>query len=330
MHATKDDTPCPSPAEKRRATSSRDHVDGCAYRTNTPSSRHRSPRSRSTASSSSPRTRGSLHDNDRSMVFVTNTPAGSSHRGSDRPDTKVLRLEEEHCGAYATARFARDLRQLMAAPHLRPSATHPFIQQCQRPRRTPRTDPSPPSRRTTSPAPATAQRACPPRRPTPHAAGRQQHDTDQRAHSVHPPTRLTVWPAWSVLERSRWSPWISMTRSPTVPPAPHLRLRSLARLRSLFSSTGTPTISVTPLPRLRLAAGPHDPSPAGIGAPLATTHPPPARARRTHPSLPSNRQSLLYAHPFEWLRGRRDYGWYTISIANHCGRDGQTNRQFTR
>ena len=65
-----------------------------------------------------------------------------------------------------------------------------------------------------------------------------------------PPASLTLKPRLlnSSSKSCRWSPWISITPSFTVPPAPHLALSCLSSSFSCASSPGTPVITVTPLP----------------------------------------------------------------------------------
>ena len=52
----------------------------------------------------------------------------------------------------------------------------------------------------------------------------------------------------SAKSRSRWSPWISITPFRTVPPQPQRFLNCLARSSRAVGDSGSPVITVTPLP----------------------------------------------------------------------------------
>ena len=68
--------------------------------------------------------------------------------------------------------------------------------------------------------------------------------------SVQPPARLTFQPrrVSSDSSVSRWSPWISMRSSSTVPPEPQRFLSCVASAASSRVARPSPVITVTPLP----------------------------------------------------------------------------------
>lgn len=84
---------------------------------------------------------------------------------------------------------------------------------------------------------------------------------------VYPPEDLTGQPLdfRISINFSRWSPWISMVPSLTVPPEPHRALSSRANLFNSAEESGTPVIVVTPLPLRPFVSRPNRtmPSPAG-------------------------------------------------------------------
>ena len=93
------------------------------------------------------------------------------------------------------------------------------------------------------------------------------HEGSRRTKG-QPPASLTLKPRLlnSSSKSCRWSPWISIAPSFTVPPAPHFALSCLSSSFSCASSPGTPVITVTPLPLRPF-----------VSLPTLTTPPPPRR-----------------------------------------------------